>query len=78
MTKTDKRELDSKLYYYRLLSVDQVGALLGVDPQSIKAWSREGKFPKPIRFNARVYRWPLTAVLDFIESKQAATSRQEK
>jgi prophage regulatory protein len=44
------------------LDVTQVAARLGVSPDTIWRWKREGRFPKARKLSTRVTRWLRTDV----------------
>jgi excisionase family DNA binding protein len=44
------------------LTLNQVAALVGVTRQTITAWVKEGRFPKPLRIGRRRRFWDRDAV----------------
>jgi excisionase family DNA binding protein len=44
------------------LSLNEVAALVGVTRQTITAWVREGRFPRPLRIGRRRRFWDRDAV----------------
>jgi predicted DNA-binding transcriptional regulator AlpA len=59
-----------------LLDVAAVAQLLGVSPRHVWRMADAGEFPRPVAVGAKLKRWLRAAVLTWIESQTAATSRR--
>jgi prophage regulatory protein len=53
----------------RLVGIKEVQTLIGMGPSSIYAWTREGKFPQPVRLSARCTRWKMSQLQSWIASQ---------
>jgi prophage regulatory protein len=51
----------------RLLRLAEVQTIIGCKKSSIYKMLDEGKFPKPIRYSARLVVWPETVVLQWVQ-----------
>ena len=57
----------------QLISQKSVASLLGVRRESIWKWTRDGRFPKPVRIG-RLTRFRQAEVIAWIESRQSGDS----
>lgn len=55
-----------KLGFFR---VPQIIALLQIAESTLWLWVSKGEFPEPIKLGKRVAVWPITEVMEWIESK---------
>ena len=62
----------------RLIRLTEVESLIGCKKSTIYAMLKEGTFPKPIRFSARMVVWPETSVMQWVQDRinQAAPGAQ--
>lgn len=51
-----------------LLRLPQVKQMIGVSGSTIWQWSRDGKFPKPVKLGTRTTAWRHSDVLAFLEN----------
>lgn len=58
--------------YDRLLTIFQVADRLGVTPKTMHNWATRGIGPAKVKLNARVVRYRLSDVEDFINSRTMA------
>lgn len=56
-----------------LLTVKDVGALLGLSRATIHRMRARGEFPEPIRVGVQSIRWPRANVQAFLESRKGET-----
>lgn len=54
------------------LRLPQVAEALGVSPDTILAWAREGKFPPGRKLGPGVRAWTESEISDWIESRPSA------
>jgi predicted DNA-binding transcriptional regulator AlpA len=60
-----------------LLSRDQVAALLGISPWTVRAWVKRGRFPRPIRLSeCAADRWREVDILIWLTRLQKRPPRQ--
>jgi len=53
----------------RLLDIKQVVPMAGVQRSALNEWSKDGRFPAPIRLSARCTRWKLSEVQAWIAAQ---------
>lgn len=53
----------------RLIRLPEVENLVGCKKSTIYAMLKQGDFPKPIRFSARMVVWPETAVMQWVQNR---------
>jgi len=58
-----------------LLTADEVAALLGVDPQTVRRRAARGEMPKPIRLGRRSVRWRRETIERWIADVDADAQR---
>lgn len=58
----------STLYF----SVGDIADRLGVSPDTVWRWTREGKFPAAVKLGGRTTRWRLQDILDWEASCSTA------
>ena len=68
-----KKELPEVLEPYRLVSYKELEALLGRSRKSIWLDVKEGRFPAPKQIGRNHVAWPLSTVIDYIESQPKVT-----
>jgi predicted DNA-binding transcriptional regulator AlpA len=49
----------------------QVARLLNVAPQTVTDLVKQGRFPRPLRFNQRLQRWRRETVLNWLRRLEA-------
>tara|TARA_R110002095_G_scaffold139047_1_gene120882 strand:+ start:95 stop:403 length:309 start_codon:yes stop_codon:yes gene_type:complete len=71
-----KKELPEVLERYRLVSYKELEALLGRSRKSIWLDVKEKRFPAPKQIGRGHVAWPLSTVIDYIESLPKVTYSQ--
>ena len=55
----------------RLLTLNEVAAMMNRRPGTIWRWRKEGKFPQPLKIGGWATSWKRSDIIDFLErSKQ--------
>lgn len=54
----------------RILTTKEVLARIPLDRSTLFVWSRDGKFPKPLRLGSHRIGWRLSAVMRWIEDAE--------
>lgn len=78
MNDAEQFDTNDPCFYYKLLGTDAVAELLGIHTAVLKLWVREGRFPAPVRFNTRLYRWPQGQVISFIKQHADAAAKENE
>jgi predicted DNA-binding transcriptional regulator AlpA len=50
---------------------EDVARAVGVSPRTIANWSKQGRFPPPVRLGTKTVRYPESAVRQFIDEAKA-------
>lgn len=56
----------------RIISITELGQLLGKSKVSIWRWERDQILPKPIKVQGRTLGWRESSILEWLESQEVA------
>jgi excisionase family DNA binding protein len=54
----------------KYLSIREVATMLGVCPNTLRSWTKTGRFPAPLRVGGHLLRFDASQVRAFLESQQ--------
>ncbi len=60
----------------QMLSDRSVAQILETTPLVVRRLARDGKFPKPVRLNHKLSRWPRRVVMDWLARQSAPTAHR--
>ena len=71
MPRTRKRDLTKlRSNEFGVFRVAEVSDLLGIHPQTVWRWARDGKFPRPVKIGAQITGWLGGDLNNWLESKR--------